>query len=88
MAIKLSIDTATGVPATYWIVARAELNVIEKKLWFVLHGYASQEAFNGGKEKMLERPFTVDANPESDLFKAVFAYIEEEAMAQPDFAAK
>jgi len=59
MALQKSIDTSMGVPATYHRIIRVNFDVIARKVWFVLAGYASGEAREAGKDALMETPFTM-----------------------------
>lgn len=60
MALSKTISTDKGVAATYWRIVRVDFDVVERKVWFVMNGYASKEVREADEKKFLaQQPFTL-----------------------------
>lgn len=58
--IEIEIDgKPTGTLATYWRIVRADFDVRENRVWYVMAGYLDKASRDAGKGPLKEMAFTL-----------------------------
>jgi hypothetical protein len=91
MALRKSIDSNYGVPATYWHILRTDVNWKTLRASIEVVGYVSQEARRTNKEQVLSKIVNIDISgmvfiPMQNLFELasiVYGFVK---LQIPEFA--
>ena len=78
MALEKSIETSTGTTASYWRIVRIDIDMTIRQVWFLLGGYYNSAARQAGKDRLIDRPFTLaipeGMEPEDMARSELYAY--------------
>jgi hypothetical protein len=89
VALGKRIITSIGIPASFWVIPKIELDYYAKQGLITIYGYADKEHSNVEQGKFLERLF-INIYPNNYVFDKYFdlSILKQENVTQLDMAYK